>query len=234
MPKLTEEYKTKLKDQVKVFLRKSPGASLEQMKEFMKQGDPTVFENVPRQQINSFLKYNMDKFTNHGSLDYRYAGGQPGISQERKDEIIDACKNKRFTGTSRKAAAQYNVSQTSVIRVLRNAGLKSYAATPMQKLNGRQKMNRLVFSHHCLNTYGTDISPTGTWSRLVNTDFSAGIKLTSSVNRRHDRVWAESMEAAGDLLDFPVDKHDISFMVSNVGLSQLRQPNITYHKAQCI
>ena len=84
----------------------------------------------------------------------------------------------------------------------------------MQKMNGRQKMNRLVFSHHGLNTYGVDISPQGIWPRLVNTDFSAGIKLTSSVNRRHDRVWAESTDAAGALLDFPVDKHDISYMVT--------------------
>ena len=211
--KLTKEYKEKLKDQVKVHLRKSPGASLEEMKEFIKQDDPDVFQHVPRQQINSLLKYNMDKFTTYGTLDYRFAGGRPGLSQERKDEIVDSCKNKRFVGTTRGAAAQFNVSQTSVVRILKGAGLKSYAATPTQKMNGRQKMNRLVFSHQSLNTYGVDISPTGTWARLVNTDFSAGIKLTSSPNRRHDRVWAESPDAAGALLEFPVDKHDISYMV---------------------
>ena len=58
--RLTKEYKDKLKDQVKVYLRKHPGASLEAMKEFIKEGDPTVFDNVPRQQINSLLKYDME------------------------------------------------------------------------------------------------------------------------------------------------------------------------------
>ena len=211
--RLTKEYKDKLKDQVKVYLRKYPGANLEAVKEFIKEGDPTVFHNVPRQQINSLLKYNMEKFTTHGTLDYQFGGGRPGMSQDLQDQIVDSCKNKRFVGTSRGAAAMYNVSQTTVLRVLKKGGLKSYSARPMQKMTGRQKMNRLVFAHYGLNTYGTDITPQGTWARLVNTDFSAGIKLTSSVNRRHDRVWATSEEAAGALLDFPVDKHDISYMV---------------------
>ena len=217
--KLTKEYKEKLKDQVKVHLRKFPGASLQELKEFIKEGDPTVFNDVPRQQVNSLLKYNMEKFTTHGTLEFQSGGGRPGMSQERKDEIIETCKNKRFVGTTRGAAAQFNVSHTTVHRVLKKGGLKSYSAQPTQKLNGRQKMNRLVFSHSSLNTYGVDISPQGTWARLVNTDFSAGIKLTSSVNRRHDRVWAESQDAAGALLEFPVDKHDISFMVRNINKS---------------
>ena len=67
------------------------------------------------------------------------------MSQQRKDEIVDACKNKRFVGTSRGAAAQYNVSHTTVCNVLKKGGLKSYAAQRMQAMTGRQKMNRLVF-----------------------------------------------------------------------------------------
>ena len=145
MVKLTKEYKDKLKDCVKVHLRKYPGASLEHLKEFIKEGDPTVFDHVPRQQINSLLKYNMQKFTDYGSLDMRHGGGLPGLSQQKKDEIIDACKNKRFVGTSRGAAAQYNVSHTTVCNVLKKGGLKSYGAHRMQKMDGRQKMNRLVF-----------------------------------------------------------------------------------------
>ena len=77
------------------------------------------------------------------------------------------------------------------------------------------------YSHYGLNTYGADVRPQGTWNRLVNTDFSAGIKLTGSLNSRHDRVWAESEEAAGDLLEFPEDKHDISFMVTINSKSQI-------------
>ena len=74
-------------------------------------------------------------------------------------------------------------------------------------------MIRLVFGHYGLNTYGVDVSRNSTWGRLVNTDFSAGIKLTGSVNPRHDRVWAESEDQAGALIDFAMDKHDISYMV---------------------
>ena len=211
--KLTKEYKDKLKDCIKVHMRKYPDANLEQVKEFMKEGDPNVFENVPRQTVNSLIRYNMQKFSEHGTLDYRHGGGRPGIPQETKDQIIDTCKNKRFVGASRTAAAQYNVSQTSVLKVLKKSGLKSYSARPVQKLDGRQKMNRLVFSHYGLNTYGVDVGPQSVWARLVNTDFSAGIKLTGTPNSRHDRVWAESEEAAGSLLEFQVDKHDISYMV---------------------
>ena len=215
--RLTKEYKEKLKDCIKVYMRKFPDANLEQVKEFIRDGDPTVFDNVPRQTVNSLLRYNIQKFAEHGSLEYRHGGGHPGLSQETKEEIVNCCKNKRFDGSSRKAAAQYNVSQTTVLRVLKSyGGLKSYGACPQQKMDGRQKMNRLVFGHYGLNTYGVDLGPQGTWARVVNTDFSASIKLTGSVNPRLDRVWAESPDAAGSLLDYEVDKHDISYMVSPI------------------
>ena len=124
------------------------------------------------------FKASLRKFAEHGSLEYRHAGGPPGLSQETKEEIVESCKNKRFEGSSRKAAAQYNVSQTTVLRVLKQSGLKSYAAQPQQKMDGRQKMNRLVFGHYSLNTHGVDLGPQGTWARLVNTDFS-GLRIKS-------------------------------------------------------
>ena len=174
MARLTKQYKEKMKDQIKVKLRKNPNSNLAEMKEFILHGDPTVFDHVNRNQINSFLNYNMEKFNATGSLDYRLGGGRPSTSQEKKDEIVDICKEKRFTGTTRKASAQCDVSQTTVRNVLKAAGLKSYSAKPVQKMNGRQKMNRLVFGHYGLNTYGVDVSRQSVYGRLVNTDFSAG------------------------------------------------------------
>ena len=218
MARLTKQYKEKLKDQIKVKLRKNPNANLAEMKEFILQDDPTVFDHVNRNQLNSFLNYNMQKFTETGSMDYRLGGGRPSISQEKKDDIVNICKEKRFTGTTRKAAAQCEVSQTTVRRVLKGAGLKSYSAKPVQKMNGRQQMNRLVFGHHGLNTYGVDVDRQSTYGRLINTDFSAGIKLTGSVNPRHDRVWAQSDDQAGALTDFGQDKHDVSYMVKSLQL----------------
>ena len=214
MGRFTKEYKEKLKDQIKVKLRKNPNSNLAEMKEFIRLDDPDVFNDINRNQLNSFLNYNMQKFSETGSLDYRYGGGPPKTSQEKKDEIVAVCKEKRFTGTTRKAAAQCNVSQSTAQRVLKEAGLKSFSAQPHQKMNNRQQMNRLVFGHYGLNTFGVDVSRQSTYGRLVNTDFSAGIKLTGSVNPRHDRVWAESEDQAGALLEFGVDKHDISYMVS--------------------
>ena len=218
MVRFTKEYKEKLKDQIKVKLRKNPNTNLAEMKEFIREDDPSVFDNFNRNQVNSFLNYNMQKFLEAGSLDYRYGGGPPSTSQEKKDEIINVCKEKRFTGTTRKAAAQCDVSKSTAHRVLKEAGLKSYSAKPQQKMNNRQQMNRLVFGHYGLNTYGVDVSRQSTYGRLVNTDFSAGIKLTGSVNPRHDRVWAQSEDQAGALLEFGVDKHDISYMVCRVYL----------------
>ena len=214
MAKLTKAYKEKLKDQIKVKLRKNPNSNLAEMKEFILEGDPTVFDYVNRNQLNSFLNYNMEKFSQTGTLDRTAGSGRPSkLTQQKKDDIVATCKEKRFTGTTRKAVAQCDVSQTTVIRVLKEAGLKSYSAKPVQKLNGRQQMSRLVSSHDFLNTYGMDVSRQSTWGRLVNTDFSAGIKLTGSVNPRHDRVWAQSEDQAGALVDFAMDKHDISYMV---------------------
>ena len=143
MGRFTKSYKEKLKDQIKVKLRKHPHANLAEMKEFILEEDPTVFDDVNRNQLNSFLNYNMAKFSETGSLNHRLGAGRPStITQEKKDEIVEICKEKRFTGTTRKAAATCDVSQTSVRRVLKDAGLKSFSAKPVQKMTGRQQMNR--------------------------------------------------------------------------------------------
>ena len=44
--RLKKEYQEKLKNCMKVYMRKYPGANLEQMKEFIQEGNPTVFDNV--------------------------------------------------------------------------------------------------------------------------------------------------------------------------------------------
>ena len=68
--RLKKEYQEKLKNCMKVYMRKYPGANLEQMKEFTQEGNPTVFDNVQRQTVKSLLCYiafksllNMDPLT---------------------------------------------------------------------------------------------------------------------------------------------------------------------------
>ena len=40
-------------------MRKFPDANLEQVKDFIRLDDPGVFDNVPRQTVNSLLQYNI-------------------------------------------------------------------------------------------------------------------------------------------------------------------------------
>ena len=81
----------------------------------------------------------------------------------------------------------------------------------------------------------------GTWARLMNTDFSVGIKLTSSVNRRHDRVWATSEEAAGAPLDFQMDitkvdltMYEMSCLSTGKSKSEPAASSLVAHTLSCL
>ena len=64
------------------------------------------------------------------------------------------------------------------------------------------KTKRVEFAQYCLDTYGTEVSYYSTWSRLINSDFSAYIRNTGSHNTKTDVIWCESRKDGGDLLEF--------------------------------
>ena len=65
----------------------------------------------------------------------------------------------------------------------------------------------------CLRITGLTYSK---WSRLANSDFSAIIRVTGSVNTKNDVIWAETLKDAGDLVEFSEEKFGQGEMVFGV------------------
>ena len=61
---------------------------------------------------------------------------------------------------------------------------------------------------HILDKYGLHVGPNSDYSRMVITDESSGIGINGKLNTKQDRVWTTSVEAAGDLLDYRIEKFD--------------------------
>ena len=66
---------------------------------------------------------------------------------------------------------------------------------------------------YLLEKHGFVVSPTSDYARMVITDESSGIGINGKLNTKQDRVWSKSVDAAGTLLDFQVEKFDSQFMV---------------------
>ena len=64
-----------------------------------------------------------------------------------------------------------------------------------------------------LRKYGKEVRPGRQWARVVNTDFSAKIKLNPTHNTKNDIVWSTSREEAGDLLECKEEKFSLGVMI---------------------
>ena len=64
------------------------------------------------------------------------------------------------------------------------------------------KTKRVEFAQYCLNKYGEHVSAYSVWSRLVNSDFNAYIRVTGTHNSKNNVIWCNSRKDGGELLEF--------------------------------
>ena len=62
------------------------------------------------------------------------------------------------------------------------------------------------FAQYCLENYEDGTGAYSTWSRLLNTEFSAYMRITGSHNSKNNVVWALSRADGGDLLELSEKK----------------------------
>ena len=107
----------------------------------------------------------------------------------------------------RKVAKAVNISYGSVHNILhKNLGVKAYHKYRVQKMTKAHKVKRVEFPKYCLEKYGTEVSHYSTWSRLINSDFSAYIRITGSHNSKNNVIWADSRKDGGEMLEFSEEK----------------------------
>ena len=113
-------------------------------------------------------------------------------------------------------------------RILKKAGCKAYHKYKTQKLSGLHKINRVSSAEKLLRQYGAQYRAGRSWSKLINTDFSAKIKVSPTRNSKNDIVWSTSRGDAGDLLESNEEKFSLGEMiwggVCSAGLIPRRSP----------
>ena len=106
-------------------MKRKPNSTLSEMKAWIRSDPSNNWNNLKKQCFNNFLRRNMDKFRETGSLKRRFnpAQGRQEISLSKVRKIKRLGLNKINTGT-RKIAARVQCDPKTVAKYLRKAGAK--------------------------------------------------------------------------------------------------------------
>ena len=96
-----------------------------------------------------------------------------------------------------------NISYDSVHNILhKNLGVKAYHKYFVQKMTKEHKVKCVESAKYCLEKYGIEVSHYSNWSRFINSDFSAYIRITGSHNSKNNVIWAEYRKDGEDMPEF--------------------------------
>jgi hypothetical protein len=205
--------KKRLKKEIEVYLLKNPAADAKQVKSFIMLGDnPIDISNVKQNTIMYFIRYNIEKFNQSGNLLHRRGNGRKMTPNVIKSRIVSLAKNKGTPGI-RGVGLKTGVSFKTVSNVLKEAKLKPYHKYRVQNISDSHQAKRVRFSKYLLRRFGKKVTPESKWAKLINTDFSAKIKINGVRNSKNDVVWSGSRMEAGDLLESPEEKYSVGEMI---------------------
>ena len=207
---MDKNVRLRLKREVQIFMEKNPSAMTREVKKFILNCEnlPDIGNITPRG-LNKFISQNIAKFKETGDCEKHRGGNGRKVTATNKKVTLKVKKKllKKGGSSIRKVAKAVGVSYGSVHNILhKNLNLKPYHKYCVQKMRKEHKTKRVEFAQYCLDTYGTEVSHYSTWSRLINSDFSAYIRITGSHNSKNDVIWCESRKDGGDLLEFSEEK----------------------------
>ena len=163
-----------IKVEIETFMNKYPGASIREVRQFLKSGSASqVWNNLTRQTRSSFLVRNYTKCQETGSsLKHRGFNGRKKTPESVQKRVKKMLLNKKTPGL-RKVAATTGVCVSTARNILKSSKAKPYHKYRTQKINDAQKEQRVKFSKYLLQRFGSCPRIGGRWHRLINTDFSA-------------------------------------------------------------
>ena len=212
---MNSEAREYLRRHIQVQLERSPDIEVKDMKKWLLSNQQTFdLSQVEYITLHSFVTRNMAKFKELGTMDRQEGSGRPRTARSKKNvlKIKRLALNKHRRG-SRNVAAMVGVSKDTVNRALKEAGAKYFHRRKVQAMKPEHEVKRVEFARWALDTYGRVVNGNTVWGRLVNTDFSAMVKKNGTLNTKCDGVWSRSIAEAGDMLDYPQEKYEDSFMI---------------------
>lgn len=97
---------------------------------------------------------------------------------------------------------------------MKKMGFRAYHKRKVQGMKDDHKLDRVKFAKWALRQYGRSFGPGSVWRKLLNSDFSACVKVgQGNLNTKNDIIRSKSVAAAGDLLDHKQEKYAPSLMI---------------------
>ena len=151
---MTPEQRAFLKLQIEVKLRREPETTMLQMKKWIKEDTSQDRNSVDIRTFHKFVKQNMDKWRETGSMKRREGSGRPEMSLGKKIKIKRLAAKKQHAGL-RVVAPKVGVSHETVRRVLKETGHKAYHKRKVQAMTPEQEGRRVTCSNWLLDNYGS-------------------------------------------------------------------------------
>ena len=212
---MNADAKAYLKRHIQAQLERNPTMKVKDMREWLLSGQQSFnLSQIEDITLYHFIRRNMEKFMEDGTMDRKPGSGRPRSARSRQNvvKIKRLSMNKHRRGI-RNVGAMIGVSRESVRRTLKEAGAKYYHRRKVQSMKPEHEERRVDIARWALDKYGSTVNGNTFWGRVVNTYFSAIVKKNGTLNTGCDGVWSRSIAEAGDLLDFPQEMFEESFMI---------------------
>ena len=208
------DVKIKLKKEIEVFLEKNPESNVSDLRRFLKLGSTgDLIAQFKKSSFSMFLKRNYEKFKETGSCSQHKCGNGRKKTAARTRARIKALVVNKKKRSLRGVAGLTGVSKSTVSNILHEDGCKAYKKYRTQKMTDVHKVRRVQFCQYLLQNWAKKPNEGSTWFRLINTDFSAKIRVNPTRNSKNDVVWSHSRDEAGDKLEAEEEKYSASVMI---------------------
>ena len=212
---MNSEARAYLKKHIESFMDKFPNSTTQEVYEWIESGELKYdFSQINKKTFRNFISYQRQKYSKYGQVQKHIGGnGRPvKITPRVKARAKKLMMNKTHRSL-RSVAATIGIHHTSVRNIMKSCNAKAYHKCKEQKMTDKHKASRVKFSKELLGLWGDKITGFSKFKRLINTDFSAKIKLHPSRNSKNDIVWSGSRESASSLLGAPEEKFSAGVMV---------------------
>ena len=187
---MDSQLRAKLKRQIQAYQEKHPNSGVSEVSKWLKHDNHLLAgSQINQKTLKSFVLYQVKKFQAGNDVTKHIGGnGRPPVSKFKQYQIKRLSLNKENRGV-RGVALRVGVSHMTVCRVLKKAGAKPYHKYKTQKLTENHKVRRVGFAKWMLLKFGST-RPCRNLRHLINTDFSAKIRVNPSRNSKNNVVWA--------------------------------------------
>lgn len=177
--------KRKMRAEIQFHLGKFPDADTKKIKKLLREGTQIVdLDSIRPNTLNKFIRYNIQKFKVTGICTKKSPGcGRKRTACSPKNVKKVRRKLEKKDGSSlRKVSRAVGISHESCRKIARKfLHLKPYHKRKVQKLSKKQKAKTVEFVKWLLEGFGDNVGAYSKWSRLVNSDFSAIIRVSGVI-----------------------------------------------------